>query len=131
MLKQEKISRPEADVVSEIRQICLEKGLQAYKIPRIYLVPEEKLGRTATGKYVRSKTMELLVNSPTAQGKEQNSIDMGELNDGGGVLSEATQGVRFLLSLVVCFNHIGDHAWPGDDASQASAWSQGNVSPKV
>lgn len=112
------------EVTRELRQLCRTQGLPAYKIPRMRVVEEIDIPILPTKKPSRQLASKLWMSQPDTV---QSSIDK-DMKD-TGVLNDATIGIRFILSLVVCFNHIGDHAWPHE--SEHSAWSSAVTSART
>eukprot|EP00931_Biecheleriopsis_adriatica_P056802 TRINITY_DN33685_c0_g1_i1.p1 TRINITY_DN33685_c0_g1~~TRINITY_DN33685_c0_g1_i1.p1 ORF type:complete len:1438 (+),score=217.99 TRINITY_DN33685_c0_g1_i1:39-4352(+) len=127
-------SAVEQQVVAEIRQSCMQ-ALAAYKVPKLYVVEENQLVLNSTKKYVR-KALGLALGLVDAEGKlvatsrhdgvaskEACLVTEAFQESESGILSDATLGIRFFLSLIVCLNHIGDHAWQYENEKDHSLFS--------
>jgi len=113
---QETASCNRDEAPSHLRKWCEHVGLAPHKIPRMYIVEEEQLPQTSVGKYKRQTLPSLL------RLAEQPSQHWQARSATSSMMSEATVGFRFVLSVMVCFNHIGDHAWPFE-AGPVTVWS--------
>ena len=105
-------------VLAELRDLCASEGLSSIKIPRLAVAgSSDELPKGPTGKFLRGKLAEQFNG---ADGTAAITALPEQGSSGGGktaVLSDATVGIRFILSLIVCLNHIGDHAWPSEGSS--------------
>jgi len=128
------------EALAEVRQTCMEK-LPSYKVPRLYAVNEDQLVLNSSKKYVRKALAQALgivgedgkITPSRRTEPPKATDDTAHAESETGVLSDATLGIRFFLSIIVCLNHIGDHAWPYEShhssfsASVSSARTVGDI----
>jgi hypothetical protein len=126
-----KVSTDSDAVAMDIRRACRDAGLASIKVPRVFIVNEEQIPRGPTRKFLRHKLgaalgLEVLP-SPTANDLAATPSKGVVTNEIGNknTLSDAISGVRFVLAIIVCLNHIGDHAWPaeGNRKEDHGQWS--------
>ena len=138
--------RRKDDMTRELRELCISEGLSGVKIPRFAFVDsEDDLPRGPTRKYLR-KSLAAKFNPPKTaytgtdleEGRallpgSSTSKEVGGREGGAPMLSDATSGIRFVLSIIVCLNHIGDHAWPheGTEKSDHTPFSAAVTSMRV
>jgi len=100
-----------SQILAELRQ-GVQKKFEAYKVPRCFVIKEENIPRTLTGKYRRSDLKDVIFQFPSRDAQLPSCTPTGQPQVGDDGASEALTGIRFMLAILVCFNHIGDHAWP-------------------
>lgn len=128
VLKESALDSDKDKITTELKQLFLNKGFPVNQLPRICLISEEKLVRTATGKINRKATRDELltsvVNMSTIQ--QQRAENDSSISS---ALDDATLGIRFFLSIIVCLNHVGNHAWPFEGG--AEPWSSAVTSVRT
>jgi acyl-CoA synthetase (AMP-forming)/AMP-acid ligase II len=115
----------EKTFLAELRQLFVTKGVPAYQIPRVRLSSEIDFTYSQSSKINRKKTRNSFIAQFTDLEHKRADAD----HTSG--LDDATLGVRFLLSMVVCLNHIGDHAWPFEDSPESDPWSSAVTSART
>ena len=122
------------EILASIKQHCVNEGLPPFKVPRLAVAREEELPRGPTRKFLRNKLAETFFSTAreAADAKTQPPSDSKNAA-GGAKVSDATLGIRFILALIVCLNHIGDHAWPheGRSVNDHDRWSAAVTSMRV
>jgi len=111
VLKASSKKRPEL-VINELKDLCTSEGLSQSKVPRMRVVEIDSIPLTYTRKFSRQASSERFGSSYAEP--------MGEVVVGGEPKApnlDATSGIRFILSIIVCLNHIGDHAWTYEGSS--------------
>lgn len=128
VVPKDNMSHDDLDHLStELRQLFVSKGVPAYQIPRVILRSEDEIVRTPTNKLNRQASRDSLLKS--FQDAEPKGPDTE--NAGTSGLDDATLGIRFILSIVVCLNHIGDHAWAFEDSPESDPWSSAVTSART